>query len=334
MFNVAIRWQWRTDNPARGIERNQEPARHRYLSAAELVSLSVSLAEHPDQQAANIFRLLLLTGARRSEVAGLRWADLDLAEGVWTKPAATTKQKAMHRVPLSAPARQLLAELHATRSEDSEYVFPAEAAALDTRSRTHGTSSARGQASSTCAFTTCATAMRACLCRPASPPHHRRAVRARSAGNYGSLCAPCRRPASRRDRACERHHRRQAERGSRRAQGGAVMDGGFIPVARPPGSIDLEDWAAGHYAIEQVWERGNKGAASRAPSRGQSPARRTATCGRYHLRGLETPAASDGRASECASLQEAASGSLGFAPPLERHRAREGGPCRSRRNGT
>jgi integrase len=124
MFNLAIRWQWRTDNPARGIERNQEPARHRYLSAAELVSLSVSLAEHPDQQAANIFRLLLLTGARRSEVAGIRWADLDLAEGVWTKPAATTKQKAMHRVPLSAPARQLLADLHAARSDDTEYVFP------------------------------------------------------------------------------------------------------------------------------------------------------------------------------------------------------------------
>jgi integrase len=75
------------------------------------------------QQAANIFRLLLLTGARRGEVLSAKWADLDLAAGVWVKPGATTKQKTLHRVPLSAPARQLLADLHRGRGR-SEYVFP------------------------------------------------------------------------------------------------------------------------------------------------------------------------------------------------------------------
>ena len=51
----------------------------------------------------------------------------DIEDGVWTKPGSTTKQKTEHRVPLSAPARQLLAELHAdnhTGLDDASYVFP------------------------------------------------------------------------------------------------------------------------------------------------------------------------------------------------------------------
>ena len=107
MFNLAIRWGWRTHNPARGIEKNREQPRHRYLSADELLRLTAALAEYADQQAANIIRLLLLTGARRGEVQAAKWEDIDLEQGIWTKPGATTEQKTLHRVPLSAPARQL-----------------------------------------------------------------------------------------------------------------------------------------------------------------------------------------------------------------------------------
>jgi integrase len=122
MFSLSIRWGWRTDNPARGIERNPETKRTRHLSAAELGALTTALAAYADQDAANIVRLLLLTGARRSEVLAAKWDDFDLENGVWTKPGATTKQKTEHRVPLSAPARQLLAELH--EGKITEYVFP------------------------------------------------------------------------------------------------------------------------------------------------------------------------------------------------------------------
>jgi integrase len=108
------------DNPAKGIERNPEHKRERYLSGEELARLTAALAEHRDQQAANIIRVLLLTGARRVEVFNMRWADLELETGVWVKPSAHTKQKKAHRVPLSAPARQLLASIPQT----SEYVFP------------------------------------------------------------------------------------------------------------------------------------------------------------------------------------------------------------------
>ena len=102
MFSLAVRWGMRADNPCRGIERNQEHKRNRYLSGAELARLSTALAELPDQGAANAVRLLLLTGARRGELLAAKWGDFDLEAGVWIKPGATTKQRTEHRVPLSA----------------------------------------------------------------------------------------------------------------------------------------------------------------------------------------------------------------------------------------
>jgi integrase len=126
MFTVAIRWQWRSDNPCRGVERNQEHKRKRYLSADELARLTTALAEHPDRQAGNIIRLLLLTGARRGEVLAARWVDFDAGFDIWVKPGATTKQKTEHRVPLSAPARQLLTELRQQVPRDTEWLFPSD----------------------------------------------------------------------------------------------------------------------------------------------------------------------------------------------------------------
>jgi integrase len=124
MFSLAILWRMRSDHPVKGIERNSEAERHRYLSGAELTRLTAALDGLRDQGAANAVRLLLLTGARRGEVLAARWADFDLDGGVWTKPGATTKQKTTHRVPLSAAARQLLGEMKA-QTGDSEWLFPA-----------------------------------------------------------------------------------------------------------------------------------------------------------------------------------------------------------------
>ncbi|HLY44329.1 MAG TPA: tyrosine-type recombinase/integrase [Stellaceae bacterium] len=135
MFSLAIRWEMRTDNPAKGVERNPEERRYRYLTGDELRRLTEALAAHANQAAANAVRLLLLTGARRGEVLGAAWDQFDLEAGIWTKPSSHTKQKREHRVPLSAPARQLLAEIKAAaehranekRREPSPYVFPARA---------------------------------------------------------------------------------------------------------------------------------------------------------------------------------------------------------------
>ena len=123
LFSLAVRWGMRTDNPVRGIERNQEGKRERYLSGDELGRLSHALAELPDRGAANAVRLLLLTGARRGELLAARWSDFDLEVGAWTKPASTTKQSKLHRVPLSEAACELLADMRKA-DPDGVYLFP------------------------------------------------------------------------------------------------------------------------------------------------------------------------------------------------------------------
>jgi integrase len=124
MFSMAIRWRWRVDNPCKGIERNDEPKRRRYLSADELARLIGALDSYTDGQSADIIRLLLLTGARRGEVLHARWADFDLAAGIWRKPGAATKQRIEHQVPLSDAALQLLTKVRQRVPQGVEWVFP------------------------------------------------------------------------------------------------------------------------------------------------------------------------------------------------------------------
>lgn len=101
-YNLAMRWEWVEGNPASGIQKNREEKRERFLSPEELARLSSALAEHGEPVSANAIRLLMLTGARKSEVLGATWAMFDLDKGVWVKPSAHTKQRREHRVPLSA----------------------------------------------------------------------------------------------------------------------------------------------------------------------------------------------------------------------------------------
>ena len=62
------------------------------------------------------------------EVLAAKWDQFDLQEGVWVKPSAHTKQKREHRVPLNAPALQLLtgmkSDAEGEETDDGEFVFP------------------------------------------------------------------------------------------------------------------------------------------------------------------------------------------------------------------
>ncbi len=122
MFNLAIGWGWRADNPVNGVEKYQEYKRHRWLNNEEMQRLWEALDTHTDQSIANALRLLLLTGSRRSEVLHATWDQFDLEREIWTKPAHTTKQKQMAHVPLSA---QTIDMLKAMKSEaTSPFLFP------------------------------------------------------------------------------------------------------------------------------------------------------------------------------------------------------------------
>ncbi len=68
-----------------------------------------------------IGQLLLLTGARRDEVAGMQWQEIDLANRNWTLPATRTKNKNEHVIPLSDAAVSIIEKL--PRIERQRYVF-------------------------------------------------------------------------------------------------------------------------------------------------------------------------------------------------------------------
>lgn len=125
MFNLAIRWGYCPDNPVKGVRKNPEDKRMRYLTNAEVQRLNQAIEDHPNRQSADIIRLLLLTGSRRGEVMNAEWDQFDLDSGIWVKPSAHTKQKREHRIPLSKPAIELLRSIRdEAPSPPSRYVFP------------------------------------------------------------------------------------------------------------------------------------------------------------------------------------------------------------------
>jgi integrase len=58
-----------------------------------------------------MIRLLLLTGQRRGEVAGMRWREIDLDAALWTIPAERMKGGRAHAVPLAPMALDLVRSL-------------------------------------------------------------------------------------------------------------------------------------------------------------------------------------------------------------------------------
>ena len=122
LFSLAVRWEMRPDNPAKGIEKFHEEKRRRWLSDQELARLTAALADHPNQVLSDAIRLQLLTGARIGEVLTATWADFDLERGVWTKPSHHTKQKRTEHLPLSNAAQDLLAAIQTTRG-NQKYLF-------------------------------------------------------------------------------------------------------------------------------------------------------------------------------------------------------------------
>ncbi|MCZ6593250.1 MAG: integrase family protein, partial [Alphaproteobacteria bacterium] len=71
------------------IQRTEENERDRYLTESELPSFWAA-CEAVGYPFGPLFRLLLLTGQRRSEVASMRWSQID-GNDVWTLPSEITK---------------------------------------------------------------------------------------------------------------------------------------------------------------------------------------------------------------------------------------------------
>ncbi len=92
------------------------------LTQEQLSSLLKALAEEADQDAADVVRLALYTGARRSEILKARWENVDLERSVWI--LRDRKDGRDSGFPLSSAARQVLQKRLGARRADSPFVFP------------------------------------------------------------------------------------------------------------------------------------------------------------------------------------------------------------------
>jgi integrase len=97
-----------------------EQSRDRVLTDDELKEVWKA-AETVGWPYGHIARLLILTGARRAEVTGLEWREIDLEAAIWTLPATRAKNKRQYVIPLSPASVEILK--NAPRIAASEFVF-------------------------------------------------------------------------------------------------------------------------------------------------------------------------------------------------------------------
>ncbi|MEW6596806.1 MAG: tyrosine-type recombinase/integrase [Pseudomonadota bacterium] len=83
------------------------PARDRVLSDVEIRAVWTS-SDSLGFPFGPIFKLLILTGQREGEVAGMAWSELDLDAGTWTLPKERTKNGRRHLVHPSAEAIEII----------------------------------------------------------------------------------------------------------------------------------------------------------------------------------------------------------------------------------
>jgi len=120
VFNKAADIGYQGPNPCEKIKRFQEQERDRFLQPDELPAFWASLS-HESQINQDFFLIVLLTGARRGNVQGMRWEDVNLTRAIWRIPH--TKNDKPVFVHLPAKVVEILHRRH-EENGSSEWVFP------------------------------------------------------------------------------------------------------------------------------------------------------------------------------------------------------------------
>ena len=120
---TVIDWEWLENNPMRKVRKLKEPrGRTRFLSDEERGSLIAICKESNNPALFMVMILALSTGARKMEILGLRWKDVDFNRKVIT--LQKTKNGDIRVLPLAGYGLQLL-EAHAAKGHNKEdFVFP------------------------------------------------------------------------------------------------------------------------------------------------------------------------------------------------------------------
>ena len=99
-FSWSIREGLLDTNPAAWTERREEAARDRLLTDDELRDIWMALS---DDTYTDIVRLLVLTGARREEIGGLKWLEIDPDRGLITLPPSEPRTTGRMRLYSTSP---------------------------------------------------------------------------------------------------------------------------------------------------------------------------------------------------------------------------------------
>jgi integrase len=109
-------------NPSAGVHRpDSSIARDRVLDDRELRCFWMA-CDDLGEPFGSLLKLLLLTGQRRNEVAGMTRAELSEDGATWALPASRAKNKRPHIVPLSQAAQNLIAGVHVIAGKPG-YIF-------------------------------------------------------------------------------------------------------------------------------------------------------------------------------------------------------------------
>jgi len=122
-FTWAAKEGYVDNNPVAFTNKAEERARERVLSDEELRTIWLAA---DDSQFGAIVKLLILTGARRSEIGGLMVDEISPTLPLITLPPARTKKGRGHIIPLSEPALSILKTLPKRTNADGtprEHVF-------------------------------------------------------------------------------------------------------------------------------------------------------------------------------------------------------------------
>ena len=109
-------------SPCDGLRPSPERRRDRVLSDDE-IRVVWRAFEGVAWPFGPIGQLLLLTGARRDEIADMRWDELDLTARTLTLPAARTKNKREHIIPLSDAGMAIIAKLPHIGDKPDGFIF-------------------------------------------------------------------------------------------------------------------------------------------------------------------------------------------------------------------
>jgi len=110
-------------NPCKGVKKFREQSRDRFLSLEELKAFFDALeSESTPTDLKDYILISLFTGARRSNVLGLRWNDINFFAKTWTIPASESKNAQSMTIPLVDQAIEILQRRKASAS--SIFVFP------------------------------------------------------------------------------------------------------------------------------------------------------------------------------------------------------------------